>query len=575
MRHILAAFFFALCLAAPVGCFAASGDPIDLRPIAQALLTDRCPPGELAAIVKLPNTCFVPYEQLPESVATTYVTPAMEWLRLRLPAAVGDGTPRVVRMSWTIDRGQLEVVGPDGTISGESTFGNEIPVEQRSLPMYDDRVALPPHVRPGEWLVIRLNSQRTQFPTLELWTPAGLSAKDAADRHDYTTPLVFVNGILVAMAIFNVLLFMLLRHRSYLLYSLAMLAMVLYQLIQSGVAWTLLWPGLSVRDDIPAYLVWITYLGLITAFAREFLSLPRVAPRMDKVLIAAFCLALGSAIVYVGFPGLIVVLHLWGKLDPLVTMIVIGTLIYAGCAAWQKGELSARYYVVGFSGAAATLVFADAVNYGVITGPVNPDLWGEVGVAWEAIFLAFALAERIRAAEREAARLSEFAYLDQLTGIANRRAFDEAIDREWRRGTRTPQPLSLLIFDIDYFKQFNDRYGHQQGDEALRLVAAEIARAARRPGDFAARYGGEEFALVLAETARGGAIATAETIRRAVRELAIPHGDGILTVSVGTATLAPDDIDGTARLILLADGALYEAKASGRDRTIAAAADEA
>jgi diguanylate cyclase (GGDEF)-like protein len=192
---------------------------------------------------------------------------------------------------------------------------------------------------------------------------------------------------------------------------------------------------------------------------------------------------------------------------------------------------------------------------------------------WQALFLALALADRIRAVEHEAARLTEFAYRDQLTGIPNRRAFDEALEREWRRATRNMRPLSLLIFDIDHFKAYNDRFGHQQGDVALRMVALEIERAARRPGDFAARYGGEEFALILGETALDGALVTAEAVRRCVRGLDIENQGGPLTISIGCATIVPGENEASDSLVALADRALYAAKEGGRDRTVVAASD--
>jgi diguanylate cyclase (GGDEF)-like protein len=126
------------------------------------------------------------------------------------------------------------------------------------------------------------------------------------------------------------------------------------------------------------------------------------------------------------------------------------------------------------------------------------------------------------------------------------------------------------MFDIDHFKAYNDRFGHQQGDIALRTVGAEIFRAARRPGDFAARYGGEEFSLVLAETGVEGAFATAEAVREAVRALNLVFDGNVLTVSAGCATIVPADKEPPSTLLARADGALCEAKAGGRDRTVAA-----
>jgi diguanylate cyclase (GGDEF)-like protein/PAS domain S-box-containing protein len=165
--------------------------------------------------------------------------------------------------------------------------------------------------------------------------------------------------------------------------------------------------------------------------------------------------------------------------------------------------------------------------------------------------------------------LKLLAATDALTGLKNRRTFDEMLAKEFSRSARHHHPLSVLMVDIDYFKSFNDTYGHQAGDEAIRGVARCLKEVARRPADIAARYGGEEFALVLPDTDAEGAIAVAETLCEMVRALRIPNGRsarGVVTVSVGTSTAsrsnllpAPED------LVRQADGALYLAKGQGRD----------
>lgn len=171
------------------------------------------------------------------------------------------------------------------------------------------------------------------------------------------------------------------------------------------------------------------------------------------------------------------------------------------------------------------------------------------------------------------AELEALARTDALTRLANRRAFDEALDEEWRRAARDGSPLSLVLLDVDHFKPFNDANGHQAGDDCLRTIARTVLQAARRAGETAARYGGEEFALVLPATDSTAAAALAEQIRSAVECLRIPHllnpdGD-IVTVSIGLATaLAADGAslkmpDG---LLAAADRALYKAKAAGRNR---------
>jgi diguanylate cyclase (GGDEF)-like protein len=177
-----------------------------------------------------------------------------------------------------------------------------------------------------------------------------------------------------------------------------------------------------------------------------------------------------------------------------------------------------------------------------------------------------------RAAAANAA-LENLALRDSMTGLVNRRGLDEALDREWRRSRREQQPLSVLMIDVDYFKRYNDRYGHPAGDECLRKVAQVLQMVARRPGDFAARYGGEEFTLLLPATDALGAVEMAIRVRTALRALALPHADspnGVVCVSIGLASaVAGQSGDGVAggglALIAAADRGLYCAKAAGRD----------
>lgn len=158
---------------------------------------------------------------------------------------------------------------------------------------------------------------------------------------------------------------------------------------------------------------------------------------------------------------------------------------------------------------------------------------------------------------------------DALTGIANRRAFDEFLSREWRRCARMKKPLSLLLLDIDYFKLFNDKYGHHAGDDCLRSVAAQIARAAPRASDLSARYGGEEFVMVLGDTDEQGALWMAERVRKLIAGLKILHyasADKHVAASCGVVSVVPNEKLSTETLVRSADAALYQAKRGGRDR---------
>jgi diguanylate cyclase (GGDEF)-like protein len=171
---------------------------------------------------------------------------------------------------------------------------------------------------------------------------------------------------------------------------------------------------------------------------------------------------------------------------------------------------------------------------------------------------------RLEAANRD---LEALATADGLTGLANRRAFDAALRAEWRRAVRSGNPLSLLMIDVDHFKQFNDDHGHIAGDECLQIMATALAAHARRAGDVVARYGGEEFAMLLPDTPPEDAMAIADHIRSNVEVLAYgPNGDEPMTVSIGVHSLIPYEEGIPASLVQGADDALYQAKRGGRNR---------
>ena len=166
--------------------------------------------------------------------------------------------------------------------------------------------------------------------------------------------------------------------------------------------------------------------------------------------------------------------------------------------------------------------------------------------------------------------LNRLATIDGLTQIANRRAFDQTIVKEWQRCQREKQPLSLILCDIDYFKLYNDFYGHQEGDDCLKIVAKTMSNQLKRSSDLLARYGGEEFVIILPNTHKQGAIILAETIQKAIRNQAIPHEKSkvsdIVSLSLGISSIIPTSENSLLKLISLADEALYKAKEKGRDR---------
>jgi len=172
--------------------------------------------------------------------------------------------------------------------------------------------------------------------------------------------------------------------------------------------------------------------------------------------------------------------------------------------------------------------------------------------------------------KRQSDILRSFALLDGLTGVANRRKFDEELELNWRRSLREQSPLSVIMIDVDHFKRFNDRYGHLAGDAALQAVARALNDVIKRPYDLLARYGGEEFVCVLPSTGQVEAVQIAERMQGSVRTLKIAHLDSaveqMLTVSLGVATVVPNSETTSDALLAEADRQLYQAKQAGRAR---------
>ncbi|HEY0182876.1 MAG TPA: diguanylate cyclase [Rhodopila sp.] len=251
----------------------------------------------------------------------------------------------------------------------------------------------------------------------------------------------------------------------------------------------------------------------------------------------------------------------------------------------DRAEIATRFRQIGPARPNQTLTFrAIRKDGGVIWVEARyrylPEDGGALGIIRD--ITEFKLAETMLAEANEtlgAANqvLQRLALQDGLTGLANRRRFDERLEEEFRRARRQELPLSVLLLDVDHFKAYNDRYGHLAGDECLRRISGAITSVMRRPGDQTARFGGEEFVVLLPGTEASGAFVVAEQIRQAVSALAIEHPDsdaGIVTVSAGTASFTPSaSDDGPIKLIDAADHALYRAKAGGRNRIVSSAAE--
>ncbi|ARU58179.1 response regulator receiver-modulated signal transduction diguanylate cyclase [Oleiphilus messinensis] len=252
--------------------------------------------------------------------------------------------------------------------------------------------------------------------------------------------------------------------------------------------------------------------------------------------------------------------------DPLPDLILLDILMpgmdgYAVCAALKANPRTQDIPVIFITAVSEAMdeeraFKAGAVDY--ITKPFVP----AVVKARVQVHLELKLKNDL---------LQRLAHIDGLTNIYNRRKFNELLDEEWKRTQRSRSPLALMMIDVDYFKNYNDFYGHTAGDDCLRRVARCLDQTLQRPPDTVARYGGEEFVVIMPETNGQGAQYVAEMLRKSIEELQIPHEAscccGHVTISIGLAVAIPEVQIGTPReLVDVADRLLYEAKAQGRNQ---------
>lgn len=351
-----------------------------------------------------------------------------------------------------------------------------------------------------------------------------------------------VGGMILALGLLNAVLGISLRDRVYLWYAAAMGAFVCC--IAADVAGGP-WHGGLVAA------AFVVYFGAVIAFADAFLDLRSRRPVLWYAILASY--------------ALVAIVHL----NPMASALFLLLVFAGGMRAARDGDAAARLYCIAFAGVVIGVLIDASGGYGLIPRSTVTDLAGGVGVAWEALFLALALADRIRSLNARAATLEQAAFVDALTGIPNRGAFEQRLAEEWRRAARARARLGLVLIDVDLFKGYNDAYGHPRGDRVLARVAAALAGALNRPDDFVARYGGEEFVVILPGCSREDAARIAESFRAAVRALGIPYPGsafGRVTISAGVAsTVARHDVS-AGGLVSSADRALYAAKRDGRNR---------
>lgn len=484
------------------------------------------------------------------------------------------------------------------------TTGIELPFSTR---VYKNHYFVFPILLPAnsqKTYFFRIHSKVATIVPAKLWT---IEAFKKHERRDYMIQSWYF-GMVSAMVLFNMLLFILLRDRVYVLYALSSFGIAIVTAGVNGLFKEFIAPeSLFWTNKTPAVLTGFSTIAFLM-FMRAMLNTKNVVPHLDRVVQILIGIYVSILIGFGTIPLLLPVKLL--VIIYLITPIVV-SIICVSCLL--KHQRSAYLFSLAFATFLASTVITQLRSTGFLPTNFFTVYCVQIGSVLEIQLMAIALADRFsmmrkekentqlellqaqeqivdnlresearlenrvtqRTKELEIAnqKLEALSITDGLTGIANRRRFDEVLAFEWERAQRQNQTLALSLLDVDWFKKYNDCYGHQMGDECLKQVATILKENVARTGDLVARYGGEEFVFIAPATDGDTALRLARKICSAFEQLGLPHelsDFAFVSVSIGVAVIVPTEDLQPKDLIQIADEALYLAKKQGRNRAVMA-----
>ncbi|MCK0164399.1 diguanylate cyclase [Marinobacter sp. S6332] len=532
------------------------------------------------------------------------------WFRMGLENVTGSEANTFLEIGYPV-LDHIEVyINPSQQLEEPLILGDKQPFYDR--PILHRNFVVPITLAPKEKTTIYLRVKTTssmQVP-LTLWNQnAFYSVEQARSMFEG-----LYYGIVLVMILYNLFVFLAVGERSFLHYVGFMVAMPLFLSSFHGVAFQYLWPEATWWNDqsIIVFLSLVVLFGGI--FTIKFINVTRenhpvLNPWTQGIVIAAGLMAVSGFLIpykYLILPTI------------LVASVGCSTLLLLSIVRWVKKDPAARYYTLAWVFVLSGGLVLALSKFTLLPSNLLTENATQVGSALGVILLSIALADRLnkdkkrvfeaqqgllreerkarvaqaktleiqreanalleervqertRDLERLNSQLLELSSTDALTELKNRGHFDREFQSAVVHAYRHQEPLSLLLLDIDYFKQFNDNHGHLVGDDCLKMVAQCVRQLVTRPQDLAARYGGEEFVVLLPNTPHKGAVDVAERIRKAVEKMAFPlSGQTLhLTISVGVCSELPASADATEALFSKADEALYQAKANGRNCVVA------
>ena len=492
------------------------------------------------------------------SVLTFGIGAKPVWIRLQVHNASNAPIRRqlLVGVTWT-DSIDAYVVADGQVLSTWRTGDERRPAIGVSPAMgYAHALDFPPG---HSELYVRVECIDPMVVPMELLAPDAYDLRVTVVKYAYG---VFY-GFLIALAAYNAMLYLGLRETSHLYYAFYLLCLIALNLAYTGHGLAWIWPGHAglQRYVILMLMILFGYSGLV--FASRFLELSKHVPKglFATRVVCMLALVLFSLAVWLNshLAAVIVAFGFFG--------IFLFTMVWFGVLSVGRGHVAGRYFLVavvcGMLGGSAIFL----VNLGVVPYSFWTFRSLEMGISLEATLLALALAYQMRQHQQASLKATYLANHDPLTDLHNRRGFMDRARAAWSTAARSQRSLSLILLDLDHFKQINDVHGHDVGDQAL-VTCARLLASAGRAGDVLARWGGEEFILLLPDTDLDQACALAERLRLALGDCSIDTPKGPMHVTASFGVAQREEFVQLEGLIRSADQALYQAKRAGRNRVM-------
>ena len=426
--------------------------------------------------------------------------------------------------------------------------GDMLPFSQREIAT--NSLSFVVSLKPNSQHTLMLRYQTSGSMSLDLSLYKPIAFAEAMSVKQMIQGIFY--GALFALALYNLFIFFIVRDISYLLYVLYIITFGIFIACFSGYTSQYIWPESPWLANISLLLFWGGVIAMALTFSKHFLKLKSNFPRINLFSNIFIVIALLCSLSALFFPYAAVINVLF-----LIAPVAYSLILFAGFKSLAKDSNPARYFLLAWITLLLSAIIATLISAGIISeyASMSPYII-EIGAFIEMVLLSIALASRIRNLEQDS-------MTDGLTGLYNRRFFDFQILRLFVLSNRENSPLALLVVDVDHFKTFNDKHGHDQGDIALQQVSLMMSQTARK-SDYVCRFGGEEFTIILPNTELAVANKIAERIRSEIESNEI-NGKAV-TVSIGVSVYNGKENLDVKNLFKRADDALYQAKKSGRNK---------